>query len=81
MIIVTNSSINKNDFDIKINNEKINVETEIKFLGIIIDDKLKFKSNIDYVVKKVERKVDVLGRNMYITNKQSNRVFRYNQLK
>ena len=57
MIIITNNNnINKNEIDIKINSEKLNIEKEIKHLGIIIDDKLNFNANIDYMAKKWDAK-------------------------
>lgn len=43
--------------DIFMNNEKIEQVHEIKYLGIIIDKTLNFKSNLDYVCKKIARKV------------------------
>lgn len=62
MIITNKKNLNKNDLHIKINNEILQCEKEIKYLGVIIDDELKFKSNIDTVAKKVGRKVGVLTR-------------------
>lgn len=41
---------------------KLKCEREIKYLGIIIDDKLNFKPNIDYVAKKIGRKIGVPSR-------------------
>lgn len=43
--------------DILIENVQIDIVNEIKYLGIIIDDKLNFKSNIDYICKKVAKKL------------------------
>jgi hypothetical protein len=36
--------------------------TEIKYLGVIIDDKLKFDSNVEYIIKKAAKKVHLIGR-------------------
>ena len=35
-----------------LNREKIEWETEVKYLGVIIDNKLKWKSHLDYIYKK-----------------------------
>ena len=40
--------------------EVIEVVMEIKYLGVIIDDKLKFSSHINYVCKKIAKKIGVL---------------------
>ena len=42
--------------------EVIEVVKEIKYLGVIIDDKLKFSSHINYVCKKIAKKIGVLKR-------------------
>jgi len=42
---------------IHINNQIIETVNEIKYLGIIIDNKLNFKSNLDYVCKKIAKKI------------------------
>lgn len=62
MIITNKKNFNKSNLHIRINNETLQCEKEIKYLGVIIDDELKFKSNIDTIAKKVGRKVGVLTR-------------------
>jgi exonuclease III len=68
-ILITTSSYVKN----KINNdsEKINVcidgevlefVDEIKYLGIVIDSHLNFKSHISYIIKKIGSKINYLSR-------------------
>lgn len=42
--------------------EVLGVEREFKYLGVMLDEKLSFKANIDYVCKKVAKKVGVLSR-------------------
>lgn len=62
MIITNKKSIDKTQIKIKINNIVLENVTNMKYLGIIIDDGLTFKPNIDYVAKKVGRKIGVLSR-------------------
>ena len=45
------------DRDIFIDDVPIEIITEIKYLGIIIDTQLNFKSNLDYICKKIGKKV------------------------
>ena len=47
-------------FDLYINNHKINRVTECKYLGIFIDDELKFDTHVDYVYKKIIRFTGIL---------------------
>lgn len=42
--------------------EVIGMEYEFKYLGVMIDYKLNFKANVDYICKKVAKKVGVLSR-------------------
>lgn len=54
--------------DIKIENVKLECVSQFKYLGVIIDNKLKFNGNVDYILKKVSKKISFLGR---LTNKLS----------
>lgn len=47
---------------LKMNNMEIENVKNIKYLGLIIDEKLDFKENFDYVCKKMAKKVGFLGR-------------------
>lgn len=47
---------------ISVDGEELEIVNQIKYLGIMIDDKLDFKENVDYVCKKVAKKVGVLSR-------------------
>lgn len=47
---------------IKIDNDEIEIVNEIKYLGIIIDNKLKFHKNIDYICRKVAKKIGFMRR-------------------
>lgn len=60
--MVLNSNFNDND-KIHINNDNdIEVVNEFKYLGVIFDDKLNFKNNLNYICKKLARKVNFLIR-------------------
>lgn len=42
--------------------EELEMVNQFKYLGVMIDHKLKFEDNVDYVCKKVAKKVGVLSR-------------------
>ena len=42
-----------NQIEIKIGDEAIEIVDEIKLLGVIIDDQLKFDSHLEYLCKKM----------------------------
>ena len=42
--------------------EVLGIEREFKYLGVMLDEKLSFKANLDYLCKKVGKKVGVLAR-------------------
>lgn len=48
--------------EIKIGKDTIQQIHEIKYLGVIIDEQLNFKSNCQYVLKKMSKKISFLGR-------------------
>lgn len=52
----------KSDVQVKINNVEKESVRQYKYLGIIIDDKLKFKENVDYICKKFGMKIGILAR-------------------
>lgn len=70
MIISNKKTINKNEIQIKINNELIKLEHEIKYLGVILDDKLNLSENLNYVIRKMAKKVNVLYRTGDKLNKE-----------
>lgn len=47
---------------ITINNQTIERVTEIKYLGVVLDENLSFKQNVNYIVKKVAKKINFLRR-------------------
>lgn len=62
MIISNKKFIDLDNINIRIHAEKIELVDTIKYLGVVIDKKLKFDENIDYICKKVGKKVNVLSR-------------------
>lgn len=62
LIISHKKTLNKDNIKIKIGDTNIDRVNEIKYLGIIIDDKLNFESNVDYVCKKIGTKICLIGR-------------------
>lgn len=68
-IIISNKQRNQiQATKIKIDDEELESVTEIKYLGIIVDNRLNFGSNVDYIIKKVAKKISFFGR---ISNKLS----------
>ena len=60
--VITNKSVEKKDIHIFINNCKLTIVSEIKYLGVIIDENLTFVRHVDYICKKIGSIVSVLGR-------------------
>lgn len=53
---------------IEIENSQLEQVEEIKYLGVIIDNRLNFRNNVNFIIKKVAKKISFLGR---ISNKLS----------
>jgi hypothetical protein len=47
---------------LKIEDTEIEQVGEIKYLGAVIDDILKFITNIDYIIEKVAKKINLIIR-------------------
>ena len=62
VMIITNKKIDRSNINIYINGTRLDIENEIKYLGVVIDDKLNFEKNINNVCKKVGQKVNVMNR-------------------
>ena len=60
--LLISSAHSRYDVNIEIDGETIERVNELKYLGVIIDDKLTFKSHIDNVIKKMAKKYGVLCR-------------------
>jgi hypothetical protein len=67
------------DTQLMIDNVEIERVNEIKYLGVLLDDKLKFNKNGELVMKKLNKKLGFLRRNGYKMNKDS-RVLYYKSL-
>lgn len=64
----TNSRTHDADVSVKINNERLECVDTMKYLGVLIDNQLKFKKNCEYVCKKAAKKIGLLGRlSRYLT--------------
>lgn len=61
-MVVSKNQNHSNPVRIFLNDEPIEIVTQMKYLGIIIDDKLKFDKNIDYLCSKISKKNYVIGR-------------------
>lgn len=58
-----------NHCDIEINGIRLEEVTELRYLGIIMDNHLQFNSYADYIVKKMAKKVNFLYRlNKYVSS-------------
>lgn len=62
VMIITNKNVDKSTVRIHINGSQLDIENEIKYLGVIIDDKLNFNKNISHICKKVGQKLNALNR-------------------
>jgi exonuclease III len=60
-MIISRIKLNIN-VSVKIDAEEIERVREMKYLGVIIDDKLKFNAHIDNVIKKIAKKFGILCR-------------------
>ncbi len=62
--MLTKSFTSKEDFPdhihVLIHNTRIEWESEVKLLGIIIDDKFKFNKHIDILCKNVNKQIKVV---------------------
>lgn len=57
VMIIERKPIVGYDINISIDNTKIEIVQSIKYLGVIIDNNLKFGEHVDYVCKKVSKKL------------------------
>lgn len=56
------ASMTNEDCDIKIENEHMESVGVIKYLGVMIDKHLNFKDHVNYIIKKIAKKVNFLFR-------------------
>ena len=58
------------DLDLKINGINIGRVYECKFLGLIIDDKLNWKSHIKVIATKAAKTIGIINKAIYISRGQ-----------
>lgn len=47
-------------YDIQLQNEQIEQVKQIKYLGVVLDEQLNFTDHVNYICKKISKKVGVL---------------------
>ena len=60
-----------NDFVVNIDDKKIDSTLTTKFLGIIIDNKLKWTEHIKYIKNKISKSIGIIYKCRYILNKNT----------
>ena len=62
---------NHQDLDIYINDHKIKRNYTVKYLGIMLDENLKWESHISFVCRKISRDIGIMGRaRPYLSSKE-----------
>ena len=60
----------RDDLTVSLNNETIDLVTEFKYLGIVLDKQLTFDKHVDYICRKIFVKIKMLGKvRQYISQK------------
>lgn len=65
VIFTTNykySTIDLNNFNIKVNDDSVDIVNGIKYLGCILDNTLSFKTHVEYIHKKISKKLFFFSR-------------------
>jgi hypothetical protein len=62
MILTNKKNVNKDEIKIEIENDKIERVSTIKYLGIMIDDRLNMHENVQFLCKKIAKKINYLAR-------------------
>jgi hypothetical protein len=62
MLLTNKTNINKDDIKISIDRGEIERRTSIKYIDIIIDDRLNMHENVQFICKKVAKKINYLAR-------------------
>ena len=65
--------------DVKINGEKVKESEVIKYLGLLIDSKLKFTKHIDHISSILSRNIGIIARIRYFIDKKTTHLL-YNSL-
>lgn len=61
-MIITTRHLTEPVNGVVINGDEIEYVAEMKYLGIVIDDRLRFRNYVDFLVKKVAKKIGFFGR-------------------
>jgi hypothetical protein len=56
-MVITNKHINKNDISLQIADHQIECVDNMKYLGVMLDDGLKFDDHLDFICKKNGTKI------------------------
>lgn len=62
VMIISNKRIDKSKLNMNIGGHALKIVEEVKYLGVIFDERLKFDKNINYICRKVGQRVNVLSR-------------------
>lgn len=62
MIFGNRMNTYNNEILIKINEKKVEIVDKIKYLGVVVDNKLGFSSNIDHICNKIGMQIIILNR-------------------
>lgn len=62
MIVISNKPVAKENIHVFIDSFELTIVSEMKYLGVIIDENLNFVSHMNYVCKKIGSIISVLGR-------------------
>ena len=65
------NSLSSIRLNIPINNIHIEINSNIKFLGLFIDDKLNWKIHISYILRKLSKSIAILNKIKYKLNEKS----------
>ena len=68
-MLFTNKIVDRK-IDIRVNNTVLEQKSECKFLGIIVDDDINWKSHIKYISSKISKTIALLRYLKYIFPKQ-----------
>jgi hypothetical protein len=61
-MVITNKRINKNNISLQIADQQIKRVDKMKYLGVMLDDGLKFDDHVDVICKKMGRKYGFMCR-------------------
>jgi hypothetical protein len=80
-MIFGNNRKNKNsNLDIKIEGSTLDIVTETKFVGVILDNALSWKPHIAYISKQISKSIGILSRACQLLNSETLRQLYYSFL-